>query len=117
MTEWWTTQTGTLIGALGGGGLGALGGMLGACAGVLAPRGRGRAFVLGSMMAMAALGLVLLIAGIVAVVGGQPHHVYYPLLLIGAVLTLVIGPLIPVVRLRYAQAEQRRLEAQSLRHA
>lgn len=115
MTEWWTVQTGTYIGALGGAGLGVLGGILGACAGMLAPKGRGRGLVLGAMAALVAIGAVLLIASVAAVIGGQPHHVYYPLCLMGGLLTVIAGPLLPVVRMRYAQAEHRRLDAQGLR--
>lgn len=117
MTEWWTAQTGTYIGAFGGAALGVFAGLLGACAGMLAPRGRGRAFVLGSMAALASIGAVALIIGLIALIGGQPRHVYSPLCLLGGLLAVIIGPLLPVIRLRYAQAEQRRLDAADLRGA
>jgi hypothetical protein len=48
-------------------------------------------------------------------INDQPYHVWYPLVLIGGILTLVMGPLLPVVRLRYRQAEQRKLDAAGLR--
>ena len=46
---------------------------------------------------------------------GQPYHVMFPLLLIGIVLTFVMGPLLPVMRRAYLQADQRRLEAEAIR--
>ena len=117
MIEWWTAHDGALYGAIGGAAIGMVGACLGAAAGLLAPRGRGRGVVLGSMATMAAGGLVALGAGVIAVSGGQPYHVWYPLLLCGGILALVMGPLVPVVRARYRQAEARRMQAQELRRS
>lgn len=116
-TPWFSTETSALVGGIGGAAVGVLGGCLGAAAGVLAPKGKGRGFVLGTMMACAVLGVCLLIAGIFAVSTGQPYGVWYPLVLLGAIMTGVLGGLIPVVRKRYAEAEQRRLDADDLRRS
>lgn len=113
--EWWSQQMAGLIGGLGGGGFGALGGILGAAAGILAPRGRGKPVIVGAMTSIVVIGVAALVSGIVAVTGGQPYHVWYPLVLIGGILTVVVGSLIPVVMLRYRQAEARRLDAEELR--
>jgi hypothetical protein len=102
---WWSTETGTLIGAIGGGGLGALCGLQGALAGTLAQRGRAKGLVLGLHGTLLALGILALGGGLVALLAGQPHHVAYPLLLVGGILTLVMGPLLPVVLKRYREAE------------
>src|SRR5579862_6538529 len=107
MIEWWTAHDGALYGAIGGSVLGVVGGTLGAAAGVLAPRGRQRRLVLGAMVGLVGAGVVALGAGVVAVIGGQPYHVWYPLVLCGGILTLVMGPLTPLVNLRYKQAEAR----------
>lgn len=115
MTEWWTQQTAVWIGALGGGGLGTLGGCFGALVGVLAPRGVARGFMLTVHAAFIVVGAVALVSGIVAVSTGQPYHVWYPLVLIGAILTVVMGSLFPVIRMRYRQAEHRRLDAEEFR--
>lgn len=115
---WFEPNTfGMLFGAIGGGVGGSLCGILGAAAGVLAPRGRGRAWILGGFYLSVALGLLSLGFGIAAVLNHQPYGIWYPALLMGIVLTAVMGGLIPVVRLRYAQAEARRLEADGIRNA
>ncbi len=115
MTPWWTLETGTLIGAFGGGGLGALGGLYGAVAGWLAPRGIGKGVLLPIHLGFILLGAVALVGGIAAVIGGQPYHVFYPLLLIGVLMTCVMGGLFPVIRMRYRHAEARRMGAAELR--
>ena len=117
MTDWWTTQTGTLIGAFGGAGIGVVGGCFGAAVGVLAPRGIAKKFVLTLHAALVCIGVLTLIAAIVALVTSQPYHVVFPLALIGFITTVVLGPLYPVVLLRYRQAEHRKLEAEQLRRA
>ena len=100
--EWWSQETGTLIGALGGAGLGLVGGLYGAVVGVLAGRGVGGRAVLAIHITILVLGIVMLGAGIVAWIAGQPYHVLFPLLLIGAVASSVFGVLLPAVRKRYA---------------
>jgi hypothetical protein len=108
---------GMMYGAIGGGVGGTLGGLLGAAAGYLAPRGKGRGFVLGAMGLFVALGVVQLVLGIIAVSTGQPYGIWYPMLLCGFIMSVVIGCLIPVVRSRYSQAERRRLDAEAIRRS
>jgi hypothetical protein len=115
MTEWWTMHQGAIGGGVGGGLIGILAGTIGAMAGIFASRGRFRALILGSMLALVIAGGISLTAGIVAVTSGQPYHVWYPLVLGGAILAIVCGSLLPVVSMRYRQAEQRRLSAADLR--
>lgn len=116
-TPWFSTETSALVGGIGGAAVGILGGCVGAAAGVLAPKGKGRGWVLGTMTSCAALGCLLFLAGIIAVSTGQPYGVWYPLVLLGALMTGVLGGLIPVVRKRYAEAEQRKLDAEDLRRS
>ena len=115
MSPWWSEQAMAWIGAIGGGGIGVLCGTLGALGGWLAPRGKGKAVVVPVHGAVVTAGIVSLGAGIAAVSMGQPYHVWYPLLLGGFIMTMVMGGLFPVVLLRYRQAEQRRLQAEELR--
>ena len=117
MIEWWNAQDGNLYGAIGGAVLGVVGGGIGAAAGVLAPRGKGRGLVLGAMAAVFVAGNVVLAMGVIAMMRGQPYHVWYPLTLCGGIVSLVIGPLLPVVNMRYRQAEARRMEAEGLRRS
>ncbi|MDQ7013239.1 MAG: hypothetical protein Q9O74_05000 [Planctomycetota bacterium] len=115
MNDWWTNQDAGLIGAIGGSAIGVLGGLFGSVVGICAPKGIARGPVLGGQLAMAAFGVALLIAGVVAIVQHQPVHVWLPLVLGGSLLAGLMGGLYPVVRMRYAQAEARRMDAEALR--
>ena len=106
-----------LTGAFVGGGVGCLGGVYGTVAGILAPQGKCRGLVLGIHWFAVALGVVLLVTGVTALVLGQPYAVWFPMLLAGGVATLVVLPMTPLLRLRYRQAEQRRLEAEEFRQS
>jgi hypothetical protein len=119
MTEPWfdPIRFGVLYGAIGGSALGVLGGVLGAASGYLAPRGRGRGVILGAFTILLIVGLLHLVVGIYAFISGQPYSIWYPLVLIGVILTAVMGGLLPVVRKRYAEAEARRVNAAVLRQS
>ena len=111
MDPWWTSAGASLVGGLGGGAVGLLGGLLGTLMGTLGPKGKARGFVLGLHLALVVFGALVLAAGIVAVVGGQPYGVYFPLLMLGGIMACVFGGLLPVTRGVYQQAEGRRLES------
>ena len=117
MNEWWNATSGNYFGAFGGTGLGVLGGILGPMIGILAPKGSCKVLVMSLMGLMILVCAVLLGAGLFAVTQGQPRHVWYPLILIGGIGVFVLTPLSFVVRLRYREAEQRKLEAESLRRS
>lgn len=114
---WFEPNTfGALFGAIVGGGGGTLIGIFGGVAGsYLIPRGKGRGFVLGTLVTVAGLGLVMLAIGIYALVVGQPYGIWYPILLCGVIFSVVCGSMVPAIRKQYAAAEQRRLEAESIR--
>lgn len=115
MNEWWTMQDGTWYGAFGGAALGVIGGCYGGLAGWLAPRGIGKRFFLTLHAGLVVLGVIGLVAGVVALSTSQPYHVWYPLVLGGGISTIVMGPLFPVILMRYRQADHRRLGAEELR--
>lgn len=115
MNEWWSAEHAAWIGAIGGSAVGIVGGVFGMLIGVCAPRGAARGLVLTGHLALVGLGAAVLLTGIAAIVLGQPRHVWYPLLLGGGILTVVLGSLIPAVRARYRQAEARRLDAEAIR--
>lgn len=78
--EWWGHSEAGLYGGFGGAFLGVFyGGVLSQ----FVARGRARTFVLGCYALLLPIGLVLAVAGIVAVMSSQPYAVYYPLLLLG----------------------------------
>jgi hypothetical protein len=104
---WWTDRTAGLVGGIGGAVVGILGGMIG----TFASRGRARRLVLGTMVGLVALGAVLLVAGVVALVASQPYGVTGSLFIGGVVLVVVVGSMIPTVKRAYAQVELWRMKA------
>ena len=117
MTQPWfdPMRFGALYGGIGGGLLGSLGGVLGALAGTLAPKGKGRSLILGAFTLMTFVGIANLLAGAYALYDHQPYGIWYPLVLIGALLTILFAALRPVVQRRYAEAELRKLDAAAFR--
>lgn len=115
MTPWWDPQTAGMIGGIGGAVIGTIGGIYGAGVGVLAPRGKCKALIMSVHVSMIVFGAVVLIAGLVAVISGQPYAVYYPLLLGGGLVTMLFTFLFPVVIARYREADGRKLEAEEFR--
>lgn len=102
---------GTIVGGVGG----TLVGLLGAAGGMLVSRGTGRTWILGGMYLIVGLGVVQLLLGICALVADQPWGIWFGPLLAGIVYVAVSGGLIPLFRMGYRQAEERRLEAEALR--
>jgi hypothetical protein len=119
MSEPWFDPTlfGILVGAIGGGVGGSLFGCLGALAGMLIPRGRGRPFILGSLMVFLLLGVALLGFGVVALVAGQPFGIWFFALLVGVLFTVLGGVFIWLTRKLYTLIEQRRLDSEGLRNS
>ena len=91
---------------------GVLGGVWGALVGVMAPRGKGKAGLVGSGLVLIGLAAGSLIAGLVGLWAGQPYGVWYGLILPGFIGLFVLGPMLPVVLLRYRQAEGRKIQAE-----
>jgi hypothetical protein len=89
-------------------------GLWGACAATLAPQGKGRGLVLGGGLALIAVSVVFLIAAAVAYRTGQPYGVWYGLGLPGLLGPIILGPNLLTVRMRYRQAEERRIAAEDL---
>lgn len=104
---WWTERTSSVIGAS----LGVAAGLSGALIGLLSGRRRAQRVVVGVLMGGLVVGALCLLAGGVAVVSSQPRHVWYPLALIGLILVVVDGALLPTTRRTYAAAELHRMKA------
>jgi hypothetical protein len=103
--SWWSPQQVGLIGGIGGSVIGCFGALLG----LLASKGKARNFVLTTMKIFIGLGILLTIAGFVAVVLKQPYAVWYALLLPGVILTLVFSLNLPSIQRRYDELEIRRM--------
>jgi hypothetical protein len=106
---------GALWGGLAGGLGGTLAGLLGGLIGTLAPKGKGRMFIFTAMWLFVVAGACSLGLGMYALAVGQPYSIWYGPVLTGVMYMAVMGILLPVVRTRYRQAEQRHLEAEGLR--
>jgi hypothetical protein len=65
--------------------------------------------VLGLGWVLFGVSLVLLAAGLTALMNGQPYGVWYGLGMGGLIGTVVLGPLLPVVKKRYREAQERRM--------
>ncbi|MCP4785942.1 MAG: hypothetical protein GY903_27800 [Fuerstiella sp.] len=107
---WWGNRTGALIGGI----LGPLSGIMGAVVGILCGLGRGKTVCLSICWTAVVFGVVCLVAGIAALFQSQPYVVYYPLLLVGFIATVVMGGVLPTVRKRFSDAELGRMEAMDI---
>lgn len=105
--EWWGQSTGGLVGGVLGSVLGCLGGLIG----WFGSKGRARRFVLGALTGLMILGIASLVLGGVALARSQPHAVYYPLVLLGIIATLVPAFTLPLARKRYVELELRKMKA------
>jgi predicted permease len=94
--------------------LGVSAGLWGGLMGNLAPRGRGKPLILGSLVVLLISAAVLLILGIVALISGQPYGIWYGLILGGAIGVVVLGSVSPMAVMAYRQAEARKMQARDL---
>lgn len=102
---WWSDRAGNRVGGVVGGLIGIIGGLVGWLAG----RGKARAFVIGIVWLLIAVGVVATIGGLLALTWRQPYSVWYPMLLIG-VLCVVICPFcLRQFTQRYREIELRRM--------
>jgi peptidoglycan/LPS O-acetylase OafA/YrhL len=99
---------GAAVGVLGGG-------IYGPLVGICAPQGKAKGFVMGYHFALLGLGVVLLLTAIYALIVGQPYGIWFGLLMPGVLLVVLMSAFTPMVRMRYRQAEQRKLSAQEFR--
>jgi uncharacterized RDD family membrane protein YckC len=102
----WAWLPGTLFGCLAG--------AWGACAGMLAPRGKARGFVVGFGITLIVAAVIFLVAAIVAYFGGQPYGIWFGLGLPGLQGLILLPALLPLVLIRYRQAEERKMAARDL---
>ena len=105
--SWWSDRFAGYAGGILGGAMGLEGGLIG----MLGSRGRYPRLTFSLMLATVVVGVVMLIAGVVAVCLHQPYGVYYPLLLSGFLSAVVYGSLILAFRRIRQQIELRKIHA------
>lgn len=115
MNPWWTENAAAWFGAIGGGAGGSLCGVLGMLIGILVPRGVGRRVIVPLCVLFAGLGAIALVASFVALLSGQPYHVWFPLLMTGLVVTIVMSFMVALAIIGYRRVEERRMQAEDLR--
>lgn len=107
---WFSSQYAWIFGA----GVGVLGGIVGTAVGFLAPRGKAKGIVFGLYWFAMLMSTASLLGGIIALLSGQPYHVWYGLGLAGLIGVLVFGLNYFTLTMAYRQAELRKLNAHHL---
>lgn len=107
-TAWWSNQTAGIVGGIAGSALG----LFGALTGVLGGQGKALGFLVKAWQTLFVLGIASLIIGVAAVIMGQPYAVYYPLLLMGFLISILSPMCVSIMRQRKAQSEIRQMDAQ-----
>ena len=110
---WWDDRTAGLMGGIAGSTIGILYGLIGTLAGL----GKLRRLVVGLAVLLILLGIASLVIGLVALTIGQPYAVYYPLLLLGGIPTIVMSCILPTMRRRYEKIELRKMAAMDMNAA
>ncbi len=94
--------------------IGVFGGITGTLVGCLAPFGKAKKLVFAIYWFAVVASLISLIAGIIALISGQPYGIWYGLTLAGFIGSLVFGLNYFTVVNAYRQAEARKMAAQNL---
>jgi hypothetical protein len=102
---WWSNRAAGWIGGIGGSVLGCLGSILA----VLAAKGRCRGLVIWTLFALIGIGILVAVAGVAAVVIGQPYTVWFPLVLIGVLLLTILPFRLRQYQRGYEDLEMRRM--------
>ena len=108
---WWTDSAAGWVGGIGGSTIG----LCGALVGILTGLGRARKFILAFVPILIAIGFLVAIVGLAALLlFDQPYAVYYPLLLGGGITCLVFGFNYPMLRRRFQEIELRKIQASDI---
>jgi len=92
-----------------------LGGALVVASSFLTPRGKARGFMTGMFMLLGSMGMGCLLFGLAGAVLGMPHSTVGPLMLLGIVLSVIMGIFTPEVIREYQLFEPRKLAAEIFR--
>jgi hypothetical protein len=108
---WWNDRTAGLVGGIAG----AVVGLMGAAIGILAGVGIARKVCLFLLSTMFVLGIVSLVVGLAALAFSQPYAVYYPLLLLGLLCSVLPMGLFRTIKQQYEQKELRKMHAMDVK--
>jgi hypothetical protein len=108
---WWNNRTGGLVGGI----VGSIVGLTGVAIGTLAGIGIARKVCLSLLGVMFVLGIVSLAVGLAALVFSQPYAVYYPLLLLGLLCSVLPAGLFRSIKWQYKQKELRKMSAMDIK--
>jgi hypothetical protein len=97
-----------------GASVGVLGGVVGTLVGCLAPKGKAKTLVFAVYWVALIASVTCLVAGIAALIAGQPYSIWYALLLTGFIGSTVFGINYFTMAYAYRAAEQRKMAAQNL---
>ena len=92
-----------------------LGALFGTLAGVCVPRGVAKGLVVGFGVFCLLLGGALVVTGVYALMVDQPYAIWFPFILTGSILEIVMISLLPAMILLYRKQEERQLEAEGFR--
>jgi hypothetical protein len=106
-TAWWGDRQAGILGGV----IGSLLGILAAVVGWLGSAARAKGFVLGTLKAVAWLGVAAVVFGALAPAFRQPYAVYYPLVLLGTISAAVGFSFSRSLGKRYEELELRRMQA------
>ena len=113
MEPWFDPQTAGKIGGLVGSCFGIAGGVIGGSCWYLIQKGWKKVFY-GMYITVIAVGVIMLIVGVVAFFGGQPRHVWYVFGMPGLLVTFIFSSLFPMMRKRITEDELRKMQAKDL---
>jgi uncharacterized membrane-anchored protein len=88
---------------------------MGAAIGILAGVGIARKVCLFLLSTMFVLGIVSLVVGLAALAFSQPYAVYYPLLLLGLLCSVLPMGLFRTIKQQYEQKELRKMHAMDVK--
>jgi hypothetical protein len=107
---WWNARTAGYIGGISG----AFIGILGALIGFLTASGRSQRFVRMALNAILFIGVAALAIGGIALWQAQPYAVFYPLLLLGGICTVLSLVLQKPVKQAYRNREMRKMQSMDM---
>lgn len=107
---WFEPWMGGFIGAA----FGIFGGLYGTIIGVCAPRGLAKGLCYGLHFGGLLAGVAMILTAVAALSTGQPWPIWFAFLLPGILALVILGPLTPILKIRFREAEERRMSAGDL---